>query len=255
MRGYNDTMKYNLGTPFIVDTSIDGIEDYIESLSPYGKRHLRRGYRDYNAYKFIERQFSPAIYGESRPTRPQGEITTIKQSSVECMLRYLNRRDAFKMFVATDKLDSVAGYIFLEMYGNNYATASCPINRLDGKHRYFSYYMWRNIIEHCIGTDIKWLNLGESKSWTRSFRQQPTWSQPTWRRMLLDTEDLEWTSSFSLLLPKHIKESPDQQPNYIMVHCKQCDIGMLHNIDSNGFVCVCTCCNMHHIIDNKQVLI
>ena len=255
LKGCGITMKrdtYNLCTPFIIDTDIESIEEYIDTLSPYGKRHLRRGYRDYKTYRFLEKPFSPVIYGQSRPARSQGNTEIIKQSSVDCMLQYLNKRESFKMFTAVDDEDNVAGHIFLETFYHQYATSSCPISMLRSKSRYFSYYMWRNIIEYCINSnDVKWLNVGESKSWISDYGGK---RQPTWRRMLLDSQKSGWTSSFSLLLPKHVKDDPREQGNYIIVQCKQCRIEILHDIDTFGDECNCNSCNIHHVIDNQYIL-
>lgn len=249
---------YSLATPFIINTDIESVDKYIDTLSKYGKRYMRRAQRDHGNCKFTEAPFSAALYGQSRPAREQLGIDNIQPSSVECMLKYIHRRDQYRMFVVSDHIGD-RGYIFLKSCGD-FAVASCPIPTSDVNNTtYFNYYIWYNIIRICVESDICWLNLGESKSWISEHKghQQPTW------RNFLSTRDKnlhEWdgvkNSSFFLLVPKSVKDNPQQEKNYIIVQCKKCtdrSEEILHDIDTSN-MCICSACNFTHVLSDKHVV-
>ena len=253
--------SYNLATPFIIDTSMDSMITYVDMLSRYGRRYMRRSIRDYNDNcQFVKSTFSPAMYGKSRPARPQHDITNIQPSSVDCMLKYLRNRDMYHMYTVY-RDEQPLGYIFLKIYGD-FAVSSCPITVSNfSNEKYFSYFIWYKIIETCIKSpDIKWLNLGESKSWISEFsgRKQPTWSYMLSNRQKKLTEwDNINNSSFFLFIPKQLKSNPSTANKFIIVQCNMCKprgCENLHDI-SDGPTCVCTECGYSHNVDISHIVL
>lgn len=252
--------SYNLATPFIINTTDESVDQYISTLSKYGKRYLRRAVRDYSDnYTFVKTKFSPVKYGESRPARTQQHINNIDQSSVECMMKYLHHRDMYQMYSVQNQGDT-CGYIFFKKY-KNFAVASCPVpTDKYADQTYFNYFIWYNMIKTCIeDPDVEWLNLGESKSWISEFSDK---RQPTWRHMLRNRQRnlSEWdninNSSFFIFIPKEIKDNPQLVEDYIVVQCNECESHnneILHNMNT-GVTCVCAECGYSHEIDNSHVV-
>jgi len=194
------------GTPLIVECNFPSFDDYIKSLNKTGLKN----------YKYVKKHNQDLTYHAVTFHKPDiehfmdvwGRQTIHGNESVGWAfgighVQTLNEKGVLRCFEACRGEEKIAMH-FVE-YHDGYVECHPPMydKSVLNVKRYLAKYMWFNLIRYAIENGWKFLDLGSG-------------DRGTWRELLENRHKYPRIKYKWLYIPKHIKDNPHLQPNYVI---------------------------------------
>lgn len=194
-------------TPFLINVQYDSFDLYLSDLAKTGKKN----------YKFVEKHNEDLTY--TKIPYDESLVKFFMDLWETQLIRGQRRKWGFPVQHVTDLyekgiLDLFVAYSsdltilsmhFTERY-NEYVYCHPPMyDKTISSDRYIAKYMWFNLIKYYINIpNVHWIDLGAGQ-------------RGTWKDLIKNRELYEDKLAYKwLYVPKHIKDDPDKELNYIV---------------------------------------
>lgn len=193
-------------TPFLINTNISSFEEYIDSLSKTSKKNFKYVQKHNNdlSYSIIPYDKSIVMFFMNLWEMQLIRGKMRKWGFGIDYIDQLNIRNILNLFAAYTDDGTVISLHFTERY-DDYVYCHPPMYNKDTfNDRYIAKYMWFNLINFYINSNVCWVDLGAG--------DRGTWKDLVINRELyMEKMAYKWT-----YVPEKIKNNPEMESNYIV---------------------------------------